>query len=145
MDAPGSAEWLTGCCMAFRKDVFREIRFDERLQRFGGYAMAEDVDFSHRVFLRFGEPFLIASESLVVHHLSPGGRIGSDIAKLSAMYFNTMIMKENFKEYGKYNAMSFLWEQRIGRSLAMLAGGYRVRDLIRGYLDYRKAMRDEKK
>ena len=143
MDVPGPAELLSGGSMAFRKDVFREIQFEERLQRFGGYAYGEDVDFSYRVFLRFGEPFIIASAGHVIHRGSPGGRIKSDSAKFSAMYYNTRIIRDNFKEYGKYGLISFLWEQRIGRSIAMLAGGYRLMDMIRGYIEYRKALRED--
>ena len=143
MDAPGPAEWLSGCCMAFRKDVFREMQFDERLQRFGGgYTLVDDVDFSHRVLLRFGEPLVISSAGHVVHHNTPGGRIKTDSARMSAMYYSTKIIRDNFKEYGRYSLMSFLWEQRIGRSIAMLAGGYRLMDMIRGYIDYRKALRE---
>jgi len=145
MDTPGSAEWLSGCCMAFRKDVFCDLQFDERLQRFGGYSWGEDADFSHRVFLHYGEPLIIASEGHVVHHSSPGGRTGSDGVRLFAMHFyNTKIIRDNFKEYGKYGVMSFLWELRIRRPIFLLAGGYRFKDLIRGYLDYRKALREEK-
>ena len=141
MDVPGSAEFLSGCSMAFRKDVFREISFNERLQRFGGYALGEDADFSHRVLLRFREPLVIASAGHVVHQNSSGGRIESNSAMCSAFYYNTRLIRENFKEYRKYSLTSFLWELRIGKSLLMFACGYRVRDIIHGYIDYRKALR----
>jgi GT2 family glycosyltransferase len=142
MDAPGTADWLSGCCMAYRASVFGELQFDERLQRFGGYAMGEDVDFSHRVALKFGEPLLVVPEGHVVHHNSSGGRIGGERARIAAMYYNTKIIRENFTKYAEYGLLPFLWEQRVGRTIAMLAGGYSFADMAGGYLDYRKALRE---
>lgn len=40
------AEWLVGCAMVYRRDIFVEYLFDEW---FSGYARYEDVDFSYRV------------------------------------------------------------------------------------------------
>jgi GT2 family glycosyltransferase len=144
-DAPGAAEWLSGCCMAYRKSVFGELKFDERLQRFGGYSLGEDVDFSHRVMLHFGESLLVASGAHVVHHNSAGGRISGDTRRASAFYHNTRIVRDNFNKYRKYGVLPFLWEQRIGRTIAMLVGGYSVRDMISGYMDYKRAWRDYKR
>lgn len=40
---PYEVEWLPGCCMSFRKDVFEKISFDTRRVKVG---WGEDVDFS---------------------------------------------------------------------------------------------------
>jgi glycosyltransferase involved in cell wall biosynthesis len=39
-------EFMRGCFMSARRDAAREVRFDEHL---GGYALAEDEDFSYRL------------------------------------------------------------------------------------------------
>ena len=49
---PGLTDFLSGCDMAFRKDIFRENRFNERLQRFAGYALWEDQHFSRQLRLK---------------------------------------------------------------------------------------------
>lgn len=139
-DSPGNAEWLSGCCMAFRKTVFDELWFDEKLQRFGGYSLAEDVDFSHRVMLHFKEPLIIADCSYSVHHSSPGGRISEECRMMAAVYYNTRIIKDNFGRYKRCCMLPFLWEQRIGRTVAVIAGGYALRSVARGYIEYRKAI-----
>ena len=54
--------------MAFRREIFDSIQFNEKLETFGGYAMAEDVEFSHRVFLSSDSPLLIPSEGDIRHH-----------------------------------------------------------------------------
>jgi glycosyltransferase involved in cell wall biosynthesis len=144
VDLPGIAEWLSGGSVAYRKSVFGELKFDERLQRFGGYSFGEDVDFSHRVMLHFGEPLLVASGAHVVHHNAEGGRIKDDVERVSSVYYNTKVIRDNFNKYRKYGVLPFLWEQRIGRTIAMLVGGYRVRDMISGYIAYRRSLRDYK-
>ncbi|MDD5423012.1 MAG: glycosyltransferase [Candidatus Omnitrophica bacterium] len=40
------AQWMVGCAMSFRKEIFGEFAFDER---FSGYARYEDVDFTYSV------------------------------------------------------------------------------------------------
>lgn len=39
-------EWLPGCCMSYRLDAVRGLRFDDRLE---GYSFGEDFDFSNRL------------------------------------------------------------------------------------------------
>jgi GT2 family glycosyltransferase len=141
-DLPGVAEWLSGCDMAFRKSVFDELRFDERLQRFGGYAFGEDYDLSHRVFLHFKQPLLVASGSHVIHHAVAGGRIGEVYKRVAAICYNTAVIRQNFNHYKKYPLASFLWRLRFKMLAALLLNGYSLRDLARGFSEYRKALRE---
>lgn len=46
IDETTQVDWVTGYAMVFRKKIFKEFMFDER---FSGYALYEDVDFSYRV------------------------------------------------------------------------------------------------
>jgi GT2 family glycosyltransferase len=50
LDEIRCTELLSGCEMAFRRKVFDELGFDERLT---GYAYLEDVDFSYRVSRKY--------------------------------------------------------------------------------------------
>jgi glycosyltransferase involved in cell wall biosynthesis len=139
-DLSGIAEWLTGAGMAFRKTVFEELEFDERLELFGGYALGEDYDFSHRVFLRYGVPLLVASSGVVVHHNVSGGRIVDGIKRCAALFHNTAIIRMNFRQYRCYRLLPFLWELRIGMILSMLMQKKNPLDICRGYIEYRKAL-----
>jgi glycosyltransferase involved in cell wall biosynthesis len=138
-DSFGTAEWLSGCDMAFRKSVFSENGFDERLELFGGYSFGEDYDFSHRVFLRYGEPLLVASSGCVVHHNFGGGRISGQAEFCALKFYNTIVILENFKKYRRYRTLPFIWEQRIGMILSMLAQRVSPSDIWRGYRMYRKS------
>jgi GT2 family glycosyltransferase len=140
MDAPGKAEWLPGFCMAFRKTVFVDMAFDERLQTFGGYSYGEDYDFSHRVFLRYGAQLLVASSGFAVHYNSSGGRYVHKVEECAAMFYNTAVIRENFAEFRRYRLLPFLWELRVGLILSMIMQRTRLYNILKGYSMYRKAI-----
>lgn len=142
-DSPGAAEWLSGGDMAFRREVFNELCFDERLERFGGYALGEDMDLSHRVLLRFREPLLVTPDGGVIHHSAAGGRL--DRVKIAAAYFyNSKIIRDNFNGCGgRYGILPFLWEQRVLRALRMFEGGAGVAEILTGYRLYRAALKED--
>ena len=45
-----TCQWLNGCNLSCRREVFDHIRFDENLKK---YAFGEDLDFSYRVWKMF--------------------------------------------------------------------------------------------
>lgn len=49
---PRNLEFLSGCFMAVRADLARELSFDEELEALAGYALAEDEDFGYRLSRR---------------------------------------------------------------------------------------------
>lgn len=121
-DLPGPAEWLSGGSMAYRRSVFAKVRFDERLEIFGGYALGEDVDFSHRVMLEFGQPHMIAPQGYVVHHAASGGGRNIGLNKIAAHFFNPRLMRQNFAAYGKRFALRHRLWAAIGTILLLLHG-----------------------
>jgi glycosyltransferase involved in cell wall biosynthesis len=142
-DLPGIAEWLQGGCTAYRKSVFEGLSFDEGLERFGGYALGEDCDFSHRVWLCYGYPLLISVSGCVVHHNVSTARMSNGPNKAAMMYYNTARIRDNFRVYRPYKLPPFLWEMRVGLTLSLLLmHGISPLDLIRGYLKARKARRE---
>ena len=65
-------DFLQGGNMALRREVFSEFRFDEALDRTGGYSLGEDVIFSYAVGRKWK---LVAVErSKMLHHHAEGGR-----------------------------------------------------------------------
>ena len=86
-------EWMSGCCMSFRASLFREggICFDERLQRFGGYAAGEDVVVSLAVRQAGGLRLGQCTSAQAVHWEAPGGR-GNDRSRQAAGVYNQRII-----------------------------------------------------
>jgi glycosyltransferase involved in cell wall biosynthesis len=67
-------DWLPGCCMVYRMESIQNFRFETKLENgpLGGYALGEDLDFSHRIskhtkLLGFGQ-------ISVLHKMSPNDR-----------------------------------------------------------------------
>lgn len=141
-DLPGEAEWLSGGAMAYRKNVFDELAFEERLERFGGYAMGEDYDFSHRVMLHFKEPLLICSGGYIIHIAATTGgnrTVGSN--RVAATFFNMYLIRNNFSKYKKMPISAFIW-QLLGSTLALLSTGAGLSDLIHGVQKAISAMKE---
>jgi hypothetical protein len=103
--------------------------------------MGEDVDFSHRVFLHYGEPLLTASSGMIVHHHVKGKRLVDDMKYCAARFYNTAIIRMNFRKYRPYRLVPFIWELRIGFVLEMIFRKVSPKDIFLGYIAYRKALR----
>ena len=91
---PGPAQWLSGCSMAFRREIFDSMQFNEKLETFGGYAMAEDVEFSHRVFLSSDSPLLIPSEGDIRHHGVLESRGMVDERTIAMFFYNKYLVMQ---------------------------------------------------
>jgi GT2 family glycosyltransferase len=71
-DTFGTAQWLSGCNMAYRTSVFREGNlFDENFVR---YAQGEDILFSHRLY-KNGKNLLITKKARLHHRVSTEERM----------------------------------------------------------------------
>ena len=64
-------ECLSGCCMAFRREVFKKVTFDEALIRYG---LMEDADISKQTLDAGYKIYYLASAHLI-HHVSPSNRL----------------------------------------------------------------------
>lgn len=61
---PIQAEWFPGMNMVFKKEVFMWQRFDENLL---GYTIAEDIDFTYRIFKRNPRGLIITPYAPIIH------------------------------------------------------------------------------
>ena len=68
-EGPLTVEWLSGCSMSYRREVFEEISFDESME---GYSWGEDLDFGYRASRRW--TLIVTPSAQLVHHLSPHSR-----------------------------------------------------------------------
>jgi glycosyltransferase involved in cell wall biosynthesis len=66
--------WLPGCCMVYRTSKIQGLRFETKLEKgpLGGYALGEDLDFSHRVSKH--TKLLGLGEISIFHKLAPNDR-----------------------------------------------------------------------
>ncbi|GHV46381.1 hypothetical protein FACS1894204_07870 [Synergistales bacterium] len=78
------AEWASGCGMGVDVNVFKGMRvfFPEEFQRFGGYALGEDLAFSFFIHKKMGGSIVNALSGHLMHHIAPGARL--DIENMAA-------------------------------------------------------------
>ncbi len=64
--------WLYGCNMTYRSEVFEDHRFNDRMER---YSYAEDLEMSTRVLQATERPYLVVPEARLHHHMNEEGRM----------------------------------------------------------------------
>ncbi|MDR3573731.1 MAG: glycosyltransferase [Anaerolineaceae bacterium] len=110
---PGVTDFLSAGDMALRKDIFRDHAFDERLQRYAGYALWEDQQFSRRLRLE-GHTLLVADKGFVKHRPSPVKRLGNPFIRGKVEGYNAaVIWRTTIFPVSHWSLTPFLWA-RIG-------------------------------
>jgi len=95
---------LSGCCMTFRKEVFKDLAFDEMLS---GYSAMEDLDISKRVSDRY--KIFYEPEAKLIHKKSVVGRLDEfQIARMTLINQHYLFKKN--------------WPQTLPRKLAFWWG-----------------------
>jgi glycosyltransferase involved in cell wall biosynthesis len=91
---------LSGCCMSFRKEIFKEILFDKNLT---GYALGEDLDFTYRIFKKYPKGLYICPRAKIFHKMSKISRINIKDESYKSIvfkfYFFKKYIEKTFKNY----------------------------------------------
>ena len=83
-------ECLSGCCMAFRREVFRSVIFDESLT---GYGLMEDADISKQV-LDSGCKIYYESSAMLNHKVSSQDRLKiGQLAEMTVLNYAYLFQK----------------------------------------------------
>lgn len=86
----GFIECLSGCCMAFRREVFEKATFDESLARYG---LMEDADISKQT-LDAGYKIYYQASATLVHNESPMNRLNyQQWAEMSVANYDYLFRK----------------------------------------------------
>lgn len=86
----GFIECLSGCCMAFRREVFDKAKFDESLAHYG---LMEDVDISKQT-LDAGYKIYYQTSATLIHNESPMNRLKvQQWAEMSVVNYDYLFRK----------------------------------------------------
>lgn len=137
-DTPISCEWLSGCNHAYRKTVFNEFRYDEKLIE---YSLKEDADISYRIHKKYPNQLRLIPSAKCVHNVSSAGRM----PKTSSLYMEygylTYFFYKN-RHTGVFESICFKWSM-FGKILKnffeiLIISNSKLQDLCR----YLKAIID---
>lgn len=91
----GYIECLSGCCMAFRREVFEKAKFDEALAHYG---LMEDVDISKQT-LDAGYKIYYQTSATLIHNESPMNRLKvQQWAEMSVVNYDYLFRKSWSKD-----------------------------------------------
>jgi len=100
----GFIECLSGCCMAFRREVFEKAKFDEALAHYG---LMEDVDISKQT-LDAGYKIYHQTSATLIHNESPMNRLKvQQWAEMSVVNYDYLFRKSWAQE--KWRWLFYYW------------------------------------
>ena len=98
-------QWLVGANQSYRREIFKEFRFDENLKR---YSYKEDLDFSYRVYKRYPDTLYITPHAKLIHRGSIAARLPKKRATLMQIIYSYYFFYKNIDQSLK-NKLIFLW------------------------------------
>ncbi len=100
----GFIECLSGCCMAFRREVFEKVKFDEELAQYG---LMEDADISKQT-LDAGYKIYYQATASLIHNVSPMNRLSvQQWAEMSVVNYDYLFRKNWSKE--RWRWLPYYW------------------------------------
>ena len=121
-------ELLSGCNMAYRREVLEALRFDERLD---GYALGEDLQFSYRVSRSW--KLVLTPDARLEHRHAGGGRPMRDDYQAMAVFNRYLFFREHVAR-GPVDWIAYAWAS-AGEMLLILRSprARGVRGALSGY------------
>lgn len=101
-------EWLSGCSMTYRRDVFDSgLEFDTRLTRWG---YGEDASFSFLVNKQFPNSLQYIPTAIYEHHQSPASRLAKQPVIRMEVIYHYIFWRENILNRRPVIArIAYLW------------------------------------
>ena len=121
-------ELLSGCNMAYRREVLEVLRFDERLD---GYALGEDLQFSYRVSRSW--KLVLTPDARLEHRHAGGGRPVRDDYQAMAVFNRYLFFREHVAR-GPVDWIAYAWASAGEMLLVLRSPAARgVRGALAGY------------
>ena len=133
MNQPKYIECLTGCCMAFKREVFANLEFDENLVL---YSMMDDYDIS-KGLLNLGYKIFYEPAAKLLHKRSPTSRLNKYHIKRMWVVNHYYLFRKYWRQTPLTNVA--FWWSIIGMVLSSLYSPQGIRGMMAGILDILKA------
>jgi glycosyltransferase involved in cell wall biosynthesis len=135
-------EWLFGLDVAYRKEVFREFSFNEKLL---GYSLGEDKEFSYKIHKKYPGSLFLTPFARAHHYPPPSEKTTKKKIYIITAY-PIGFFYNNIEQTLK-NKMIFFWSE-IGRIILRiiweLQNPTNIKHIITSYIDTIKHLNDIK-
>jgi len=105
-----NCEHLSGANMTFRREVFKEFKFDENLKK---YTYMEDVLLSHSIYKKYPKRLFITPHAKLIHKCSISGRMADRALQDHKQKCSKYVLQ---KLFGLKGLLMYIW-QNIGLSI----------------------------
>lgn len=138
LERTSEVDCLPAGCLLVRRAALAHLRFDAQLERLGGYAALEDLDFS--LSLRQLGKLLFVPSATLLHFKSPAGVRPDPTALAEICAWNRAYVVH--KHFGTFAWICFAWSQCGILSLHAAHGRFaELRGTVRGLLAARRLRR----
>ena len=121
-------EFLSGCNMSYRREVFGRFQFDERL---AGYALGEDLHFSYAVSRHW--QLVLTPDARLQHREAGSGRPGTKDKAEMAVLHHLLFFREQVVT-GPLDWLCYFWSLVGGLLLTLRHPGEgRLAGVVQGY------------
>ena len=138
-----SCEWLIGSNVAYKKEVFKEFHFNEKLL---GYSLGEDKEFSYKIHKKFPGSLFLTPFAKAYHYPPPSKNTSKQKIYIITAY-PIGFFYNNIKQTLK-NKIIFIWSE-IGRIILRTTWEWRnptnIKYIITSYIETIKHLTDIKK
>lgn len=135
-------EWLFGLNVAYKKEVFKEFSFNEKLL---GYSLGEDKEFSYKIHKKYPGSLLLTPFARVYHYPPPSENVSKQKIYIITAYPISFFL--NNIEQTLKNRIIFLWSE-IGRMLLSiiwsLPNATKIKHIITAYFEAIRHINDIK-
>ncbi|MEM3549947.1 MAG: glycosyltransferase [Candidatus Bathyarchaeia archaeon] len=135
-------EWLLGLGVAYKKEVFKEFSFNEKLL---GYSLGEDKEFSYKIYKKYPRSLFLTPLARAYHHRLPLKNTGKQKIYIITAYPSGFFL--NNIEQTLKNKIIFLWSE-IGRIILSifwsLPEATKIKHIITSYFEAIRHLNDIK-
>jgi len=143
--APSSVipcEWLFGLNAAYRKEVFKEFSFNEKLL---GYSLGEDKEFSYKIHKKYPGSLFLTPYARAYHNSHPTENVNKRKIYIITAY-PIGFFYNNIEQTLK-NKLIFLWSE-LGRIILRIIWSFSnatsIKHIIASYIDTVKHIKEVK-
>ena len=101
-----NCEYLFGANQSYKKEIFKEFKFDEKLKK---YSYGEDLDLSYRIFKKYPRSLFMTPQAKLIHKSAQSEHLKREVIHMGIIYFLYLFYK--IIDQTAKNKLILLWSR----------------------------------